>query len=133
MTLGTRVAAFDAEGRVFLVRHTYIAGWHLPGGGVDPGETCEASARRELAEEGNIDCPEGLRLVSLHFNRRASRRDHVVFYRADGVRQTAPRRADGEIAECGFFPLSDLPEGVTAATRARLCELAGTAPSAPHW
>jgi len=133
MTLGTRVAAFDAEGRVFLVRHTYVAGWHLPGGGVDPGETCEAAARRELAEEGNIDCPHGVRLVSLHFNRRASRRDHVAFYRADGVRQRAPRAADREIAESGFFALSALPGGVTPATRARLAELAGAAPSAPYW
>ena len=91
------------------------------------------AARRELAEEGNIDCPHGVRLVSLHFNRRASRRDHVAFYRADGVRQRAPRAADREIAESGFFALSALPGGVTPATRARLAELAGAAPSAPYW
>lgn len=133
MTLGTRIAAFDADGRVFLVRHTYIEGWHLPGGGVDPGETCEESALRELVEEGNIECPQRLRLVSLHFNRRASRRDHIAFYRADGVRQTAAHVADREIAECGFFKLCALPEGVTPATRARLSELAGDAPSAAHW
>ena len=36
-TLGVRAAAFDAAGRIFLVRHTYVAGWHMPGGGVDIG------------------------------------------------------------------------------------------------
>ena len=33
MTLGVR-AAILRDGEVFLVRHGYIAGWHLPGGGV---------------------------------------------------------------------------------------------------
>ncbi|MFY8153424.1 MAG: DNA mismatch repair protein MutT, partial [Hyphomicrobiales bacterium] len=36
MTVGVRVAAFDAVGRVFLVKHTYTPGWYLPGGAVDP-------------------------------------------------------------------------------------------------
>ena len=39
MTLGVRALAFDAEGRILLVRHTYIRGWHLPGGGVESGQT----------------------------------------------------------------------------------------------
>jgi hypothetical protein len=33
MTLGVRALAFDADRRVLLVKHTYVAGWHLPGGG----------------------------------------------------------------------------------------------------
>jgi ADP-ribose pyrophosphatase YjhB (NUDIX family) len=38
MTLGVRGVATDGEGRVLLVKHTYvIAGWWLPGGGVEQG------------------------------------------------------------------------------------------------
>jgi hypothetical protein len=50
-TLGVRAVAVDGDGRVLLVRHTYLAGWWLPGGGVDKGETTQAAVVRELREE----------------------------------------------------------------------------------
>src|SRR6202158_619064 len=37
MTLGVRAVVVDDLGRVFLVKHSYVTGWHLPGGGVEPG------------------------------------------------------------------------------------------------
>ena len=60
MTLGVRAACFDEAGRIFLVRHTYVPGWHLPGGGVERGETAldalvKAAARFEVV---NITCQE---------------------------------------------------------------------------
>lgn len=133
MTLGVRVAAFDDEGRLFLVRHTYVPGWYMPGGGVDPGETIEQAARRELREEANIEVPNELRLVSLHFNNANSRRDHVAVYRADGVVQTALKTPDREIADSGFFSLNELPTDLTEATGRRIDEICRDAPLDPYW
>lgn len=133
MTLGVRIAAFDGEGRVFLVRHSYVPGWHLPGGGVERGETVRQALDREMSEEGNLEMTEEPELVTVYYNRRTSRRDHVVFYRCANVRQARPKLADAEIREAGFFALDALPEGSTRATRQRLAELSGAAPLSPYW
>jgi ADP-ribose pyrophosphatase YjhB (NUDIX family) len=39
VTFGVRVAVFNTAGDILLVRHGYTPGWHMPGGGVDKGET----------------------------------------------------------------------------------------------
>ncbi|WP_160008503.1 NUDIX domain-containing protein [Rhizobium sp. 18055] len=124
MTMGVRAACFDAEGRVFLVRHSYVPGWHMPGGGLERNETAEEGLIKELHEEGNLKVIGVPELFQVYFNTSASRRDHVVFYRVT-VEQTAPRLPDREIVECGFFAPDALPEGTTAATHRRLAELSG--------
>lgn len=43
------------------------------------------------------------------------------------------RAPDREIAEARFFPRVALPEGTTAATRARLAEILDAAPLREHW
>jgi len=132
MTLGVRAACFDEEGRVFLVKHSYLPGWHLPGGGLDRHETAVEGLVRELREEGNLALTAPPRLFQVYYNRRTSKRDHVVFFRAQ-VEQTAPRRPDREIVESGFFALDALPPGTTKATHRRLKELEGREPAASHW
>ncbi len=133
MTLGVRAACFDAEGRIFLVRHSYVPGWHMPGGGVERGETVLEALRKELREEGNLVPGAAPVLFHVYYNPRTSVRDHVLFYRCDGVTQTEPRGRDAEILEAGFFALDALPEGTTTATRRRLAELDGSMAPADRW
>lgn len=132
MTLGVRGIVHDTgAGTVLLIRHTYVGGWHLPGGGVEAGETAHAALARELFEEGNIEILGSPALRSFHFNREASRRDHVAVYLIEDYRQSAAKIPDMEVAEAGFFPLAALPEGTTTATRRRIAEVfGGLAPSA---
>ena len=133
VTFGVRGIVLDGGDRVFLVRHTYVRGWHLPGGGVEPGETALDALARELAEEGNLVLDGPPALHGLFFNARVSRRDHVAVYVVRAFRQTAPRGPDRELAETGFSPLAALPEGVTRGTVARLAELRDGAPVSAAW
>lgn len=134
MTFGVRGLVYDADQTsVFLIRHTYVPGWQLPGGGVEVGETAIEALQRELFEEGNIEIAGSPLLKSIHFNRQASRRDHVALYLVESYRQTAPKLPDREIAEGGFFPLDRLPDTTTPATRRRIAEVFGGAPASPDW
>ena len=133
MTLGVRAAVFDREGRIFLVRHSYVPGWHMPGGGVERRETAFKALVKELREEGNLRMTEPPDLFAVYFNVGTSRRDHVIFYRCENVEQDSVKIADREIVEAGFFDPDALPDGATPATRRRLAELRGEAEVSPYW
>ncbi len=141
LTLGVRAVIIDEEAlpgagkaaRVFLVRHSYVAGWHLPGGAVEVGESVAACLGREVREECAIAVDDVPQLFGLYFNRRASRRDHVAVFVVRAFRVLGERQPDWEIVEAGFFDRTHLPDGTTAATRARLAEVFdGQAPT-PDW
>jgi ADP-ribose pyrophosphatase YjhB (NUDIX family) len=133
LTLGVRAVVLDEEGRVFLVQHSYIAGWHLPGGGVEAGETIAEALHRELKEEGNIDCIGAPELHGVYFNRRASWRDHVALFVVRAFRQDAPPVSNYEIVAHGFFSPEALPPETSPATRARIVEVLEGAPVSTHW
>jgi len=132
-TLGSRAMVIDGAGRIFLVKHTYVDGWHLPGGGVETGETLLEALTRELAEEGNIQLGAAPQLYSVYFNRRTSRRDHVALFIVRDFRQDGNPKPDHEIAEHAFFPIDALPEDASRATRARVAEVVGGAAISELW
>lgn len=132
-TLGARGMVIDGGGRVFLIKHSYIDGWHLPGGGVETGETMLTALTRELAEEGNIVVAGAPVLHGIFFNRRISRRDHVALYIVRDFRQDKAPQPDREIVAHGFFAADALPADTSRATRARVAEVFSGAPVSETW
>jgi len=133
MTLGVRGVVLDGDGKVFLVRHSYVAGWHLPGGGVEVGETFLEALRRELVEEGRIELTGEPVLHGLFFNGHVSRRDHVAVYVVRQFRQDRLPKPNHEIVECGFYSAGALPAETTRGTRLRIAEVLGGAAPIATW
>jgi 8-oxo-dGTP pyrophosphatase MutT (NUDIX family) len=133
LTLGVRGLVIDKDQRIFLVTHTYVPGWQLPGGGVEPGETIAEALARELEEEGNIEILKPPVLHGLFFNSRVSQRDHVALFIVRSFRQQRVPVPNREIAAHGFFSLDAVPENTTPGTRARIAEVMLGAPLSERW
>ena len=134
MTLGVRGVAIDEDQRVLLVRHTYKAGWHLPGGGVEKGENAVEALKREMAEEGGIAIHGAPALLGFYSNHAIFRNDHVAVYQvAADVWTPCPPNSLHEIAERGFFERTALPESATPGTRRRIAEAFGEAAPQANW
>ncbi|MGA2495884.1 MAG: NUDIX domain-containing protein [Roseiarcus sp.] len=133
LTLGVRGLVLDEMGRALLVKHGYVPGWHLPGGGVEVGESFAEALTRELAEEANVVLEGPPTLHGLFYNRRVSRRDHVAVYVVRRFRVTGERAPDREIVAARFFPLDALPPDTTRGTRSRLAEVHEGAPVSALW
>lgn len=133
MTLGVRAMVLDGQDRVLLVRHTYIEGWHMPGGGIETGEDAWTAISREVEEEACIRLLGTPQWHGLFFNAHASPRDHVGLVVVRDFEVVAAHRPTREIAEIGFFHRHALPEGTSAGTRRRLAEVFDNLPPAPHW
>lgn len=107
-------------GRVVLVRRRNPpAGWALPGGFVEYGESVEAAAVREALEETGL----AVRLVrQFHVYSEPSRdpRGHTVTVVLHGVAEGEPRGADDAL-EARLFDVSRLPEPM-AFDHARIIE-----------
>jgi len=106
VTLGVRMMLIQ-NNQVLLVRHTYIDGWFLPGGGVKRGETFEQAARREVKEEAGVEV-QTLSFVGAYSHFKDLKSDHNIVFFSDQF--TVNEKHDREIAEARFFPFDDLPE-----------------------
>jgi ADP-ribose pyrophosphatase YjhB (NUDIX family) len=133
MTLGVRGIVIERDERVLLVKHTYVPGWHFPGGGVEVGESCPEALGRELEEEAKVALVGPPSLHGVFFNVHPSRRDHVAVYLVRSFRVLGERTPDREIEEARFFPLRSLPQGTSRGARARLAEIFDSAPLSERW
>ena len=116
--MGIRVMMIQ-DGKVLLVRQTYLPGWFMPGGGLKRGETLEQAARREAREETGAELGQ-LTLMGAYTNFDGFKTDHnMVFISHDF---TVDGKHDGEIAEARFFALDKLPDELWPGHRRRLEE-----------
>jgi len=123
--LGSACAIFDGGGRVLLVRHTYgRLNWELPGGGAEPGEAPDETARRELLEETGLRA-ELDHLTGVYFepDHDFGQMLHFVF-RCRWHDRLAPVASSSEISEVGYWPLDDLPTPISDFTERRIQDAA---------
>ena len=133
LTMGSRVMLVDGD-KVLLIRHQHVPGWQFPGGGVSPGETMEHAGARETLEETGYRVIGSMQLFGIYHNTNwVTNRDHVLFYIARNHEFVFERKKDHEIAECGWFEITKLPEGVTPATSQRIDEVFDGAPRRDVW
>lgn len=128
-TRGVRAIACTPEGRVVLVRHSYLRGWHLPGGGQARGESAEQAALRELREEIGLVAHGPVRALGALTSRPNFRLDVVTLLLVEQV--AFAFRPSLEIVEAAAFDPRALPVGVTPGTARRVAEwLDGISPPA---
>ncbi|MCD9026994.1 NUDIX domain-containing protein [Luteimonas sp. BDR2-5] len=119
------------DGDVLLVRNRSRGVWELPGGWIDPGESAERCARRELAEESG-QTPGRLRLAAW-----------LVLDRPDGdgparifgalflaqITDIAGFAPTSEIARLLWTPAAQLPTGISAIDAALIARFAEMKPA----
>lgn len=132
MTMGARTAVIDGQGRFLLVKATYAPGWIFPGGGVERGETCEDSARREVEEEAGVRITGALQLYGIFNNDAEMRGDHLAFYVARSFEQL-PFSGTAEIADARFFGVDELPARMNGGSRRRIAELSNGVLPSLYW
>jgi 8-oxo-dGTP diphosphatase len=127
--VGAAGAIFDEAGRVLLVHHTYgRLNWELPGGLVEPGESPDEGARRELYEETGLAL-EVDRLSGVYFepDHAVGPALHFVFrFRQTG--EIAPVAASAEVSEVAFWPIDALPRPLSDFTERRIRDSVELAP-----
>jgi 8-oxo-dGTP pyrophosphatase MutT (NUDIX family) len=130
LSIGVKLILIQ-DGKIVLVQHSYQSGWHIPGGGVKRGETLEQAARREAREELGATLND-LRLQGIYTHFGEYKSDHLAMFVSEAFTLTG--QGDAEIERLEYFPVRDLPSGLSKASRRRVEEyLQGQPVAAGVW
>jgi 8-oxo-dGTP pyrophosphatase MutT (NUDIX family) len=119
------------DGKVLLVRHSYVPGWLLPGGGVSRAEAPEHAILREMKEEIGLAHSSPPVLFGLYSRKTGWATNVIALYRLDDAQFTFV--PNFEIREIQFADPLNPPDGTPLSVRTRLKELAGLEPKSPYW
>lgn len=128
--VGSSVILEDGQGRVLLQRRTDNSLWCFSSAGsMEPGESAEDTARRELLEETGLTA-RGLELVGVF----SGPEEHAFYPNGDEVYNVeffyvcrdwfgTLKREEDEVEELRFFPLDEFPDDLSPGFRRRLPDL----------
>ena len=106
--MGVRVMMVEGD-QAWLVRHTYLNGWFLPGGGLNKWESLDQAARREAREETGAELGD-ITLLGVFTSYRQWKTDHTAVFLCKDFKFEGG--SDAEIAELKLFPITQLPENM---------------------
>jgi ADP-ribose pyrophosphatase YjhB (NUDIX family) len=132
-TLGVQGIIVQGENEVLLVRHSYVRGWHFPGGGVERDENLEQALRRELFEESGIEIRGKPRLHGIFSNFARSTGDHIAVYVVPAWTRVCEPASGLEIIERKFFERHKVPDGLIEGAKRRLAEVFDQQPISDTW
>jgi 8-oxo-dGTP diphosphatase len=89
---------------VLLVHRPEYDDWSLPKGKLDPGETWEDAARREVEEETGLDCEPGEEVGRLFYTDSRGRSKEVRYFLMEPDGDPEPRN---EVDEVRWVMLDD--------------------------
>lgn len=102
-THGALVAVWH-DGKILLIRNSYVPYFSLPGGYVRAGESGEAAACRELDEEIGVQVrPEALRRSVDITHDWEGKRDHVEIFELDVTESPRVEIDNREVIAAGFY------------------------------
>lgn len=128
---GAHAMVEDGEGRLLLVRHTYMPGWFFPGGGVNRGEPALDAVKRELKEEIGLESFATCELFGLYTRKHIWATNVIALFHVKGA--IFNFKPNMEIAEAKFFALDAPPIGAGAGPLRRFAEFKGKAPKSGYW
>lgn len=130
--VGVRIILVQ-DGQVLLVRHSYEHHWYFPGGAVKRGELLVDAAIREAKEESGTICLETPRLLGMYMNLYEGKNDHIAVFVCEQF-QVGEASDRWEIADCQFFPVTDLPADLSPGCVRRLQDYQnGPGPYVEKW
>ncbi|WP_231910916.1 NUDIX hydrolase [Corynebacterium suranareeae] len=124
------VVIYNQHRQVLSVRKTGTSAFMLPGGKLEPGETPQAAAIREISEELHFDLKEEEVDFLGHFEAPAANEpgffvDCHVFTAVDLTLNDTPEVFE-ELAEAAFFPLDSTSPKLAPLSKDVFAVLAGT-------